>query len=185
MVSILGKGRFSTVEKVTMDSKMVALKVISHEAHSEFRRTSGTRNEVADEVWYLRLITHAHVVSYIDVKLEAHETQIFMEYMAGGDLMHALVFHGALEHSIACKLFVELTQGLQYLHENGIVHRDIKPENVLLSSTPSMSSVAKFCDFGLARSVMHGDYCRTLCGTFFLHGARVDFANMAIWAQES
>ena len=68
---------------------------------------------------------------------------------------------------MACKLLSDLTQGLQYLHEQCVVHRDIKPENVLLSSTPCMSVVARFCDFGLARSVIHGNYCRTLCGAPF------------------
>ena len=67
----------------------------------------------------------------------------------------------------------------------GVVHRDIKPENVLLSSTPSMSAVAKFCDFGLARSVMHGNYCHTLCGTFFYMAPELALPTWKSWCNKS
>lgn len=46
------------------------------------------------------------------------------------------------------EIIIQLVQGLQYVHDIGIVHGDIKPENVLLSGRH-----AKLCDFGLAGQI--------------------------------
>ena len=43
----------------------------------------------------------------------------------------------------------DLTQGLYYLHSNGIIYCDLKPSNVLLNEY----STLKLCDFGLARKL--------------------------------
>jgi len=41
--------------------------------------------------------------------------------------------------------FCQILQGLNYLHQHGIIHRDMKPENILISN-----GVMKLADFGLA-----------------------------------
>ena len=43
-------------------------------------------------------------------------------------------------------LFVGICQGLDYLHQVGIIHRDIKPENILLDKT----GCPKLTDFGVS-----------------------------------
>ena len=90
--------------------------------------------------------------------------------------MQVLIAEGALSEPIACSMFHGLTQGLSYLHDHRVVHRDIKPKNILLSCSPSLLTVAKFCDFGLARKLSMGDSCRTLCGTFFNMAPELAFA---------
>lgn len=43
-------------------------------------------------------------------------------------------------------LFREILQGLNYIHENGIIHRDMKPANVLIDANDHV----KIVDFGFA-----------------------------------
>ncbi|MFH4979162.1 hypothetical protein AB6A40_005871 [Gnathostoma spinigerum] len=44
------------------------------------------------------------------------------------------------------RIFREILQGLQYIHQQGMIHRDIKPMNILLDG----NNRAKIGDFGLA-----------------------------------
>jgi translation initiation factor 2-alpha kinase 4 len=44
--------------------------------------------------------------------------------------------------------FIQIIEGIKYLHNNDIIHRDIKPSNILF-----IDETIKICDFGLARNV--------------------------------
>lgn len=46
-------------------------------------------------------------------------------------------------------IFMQLVQGLKYLHGQGIVHRDIKPENIFIDN----EGILKYGDFGYAIDV--------------------------------
>jgi serine/threonine protein kinase len=54
----------------------------------------------------------------------------------------------------------EAAEGLDYMHENGVLHRDIKPGNLL-----RLSGHAKLADFGLARLQESQLMSATFCGT--------------------
>lgn len=45
------------------------------------------------------------------------------------------------------EVYAQVCDGLQHIHENGLVHRDIKPANRLMAE----NGVAKISDRGLAR----------------------------------
>ena len=59
-----------------------------------------------------------------------------------------------LEYFISCKIFIELIEALNYLHEQNppIIHRDVKPANILFSDEGLTTGIFfKLCDFGLAK----------------------------------
>lgn len=69
-----------------------------------------------------------------------------MEY-CGGKTLKDLIEKGLYqnEDKVWC-LFREILQGLNHIHEQGMIHRDLKPGNVLIDATGH----AKIGDFGLA-----------------------------------
>jgi len=58
---------------------------------------------------------------------------------------------GILSESLAHSLFVQLAEGVKYIHYRGYVHRDLKPENILLYVDDCQNTVLKVCDFNLSR----------------------------------
>jgi serine/threonine protein kinase len=57
-----------------------------------------------------------------------------------------------LSEEVACKYYLQLIAGIEYIHKNGIVHRDLKPENILLDYNDDV----KLADFGLGNLYKEG-----------------------------
>jgi serine/threonine protein kinase len=47
------------------------------------------------------------------------------------------------------KYLLDISQGMKFLHERGIMHRDLKPQNILVNK----DNICKLCDFGLAKVI--------------------------------
>ena len=89
---------------------------------------------IVNEVLVMRALHHANIVNYVESFLFKNEIWIAMEYMEGGSLTEVVTTNMMTEGQIAA-VSREIAQGLEHLHEYGIIHRDIKSDNVLLSPT--------------------------------------------------
>lgn len=147
----LGKGSFGVVLKVrdTYLNEDVAVKRMPA-VYNSFDDTK----RVLRELRLLRLMCHDSILSIHDAFIEADEkdTIFFTTPMFDCDLSVATkkveVYKRIASPSILISIMRQILEGIQYLHEIGVIHRDIKPANILID----MCTVRiKICDFGLAR----------------------------------
>mmetsp|Transcript_47019 Transcript_47019/g.73592 ORF Transcript_47019/g.73592 Transcript_47019/m.73592 type:complete len:301 (-) Transcript_47019:281-1183(-) len=73
--------------------------------------------------------------------------------MPGGSVAELVERFGKLDESVIRKYTREVLEGLQYLHERGIIHRDIKGQNILVDNR----GVCKLADFGASRHLQSAD----------------------------
>ena len=157
----LGKGHFATVylcvERQT-GFKFAVKKFEKRSGESQKSQTEGLQQEIA----VLMGVSHPNVLCLKETFDESDGVYLILELAAEGELFNWIVTKQKLTEAETRKVFIQLFQGIKYLHERNIVHRDIKPENILL--TDKHLSV-KLADFGLAKIIGEESFTTTLCGT--------------------
>lgn len=103
-----------------------------------------------EEINILGSVNSTNVVKYFDSFIsENGNINILMEYCSKGDLGTFLESRmGALlPEKYIWKFFIQICNGLYYLHKNNIIHRDLKSLNVFLTKDLTV----KIGDLGAAK----------------------------------
>jgi WD40 repeat protein len=105
-------------------------------------------NEFLKEAQVLARFKHAHIVRVLRF-LETNGTAyMVMEYEAGESLLAYLNRHGGyLPEQMLLNIFIPVLNGLQAVHDAGLLHLDIKPDNIYLRA----SGQPLLIDFGSSR----------------------------------
>ncbi|KAL2111490.1 hypothetical protein VUR80DRAFT_9980 [Thermomyces stellatus] len=156
----LGKGHFAEVymcvEKST--GHRYAVKIFSKQGRDDRSKTEGLQQEIA----VLMGVNHPNVLCLKDTFNERNHVYLVLELAPEGELFNFIVQKQKLTEDETRKLFVQLFNGVKYLHDRNIVHRDIKPENILMVDRDLH---VKLADFGLAKIIGEESFTTTLCGT--------------------
>ncbi|PVU87796.1 hypothetical protein BB559_005879 [Furculomyces boomerangus] len=134
---------------------MVAIKQMNLELQPK-------KDLIINEILVMRESKHKNIVNFIDSFLFKEDLWVVMEYMEGGSLTDVVTNSLMTEGQIAtvCR---ETLEGLEHLHNKGVIHRDIKSDNILLS----LNGDIKLTDFGFCAQLNDEAYKKrlTMVGT--------------------
>lgn len=169
--SVLGHGGFG-ITYLARDTALGALVAIKEYLPHEIATRGGdktqilphpSREAVRDYHWGLKNFVkearalahfkHPNIVRVLRF-LEANGTAyMVMEYEKGASLGEYLKRHGPrLDEQTLLRIFIPILNGLNAVHEAGMLHLDIKPENIYMRSDGSPMLI----DFGSVRQAISG-----------------------------
>ncbi|EPS58804.1 hypothetical protein M569_16009, partial [Genlisea aurea] len=141
--SKVASGSYGDLYKGFYRSQEVAIKIIKAERVKE-----EVQNEFAQEVYIMRKVRHKNVVQFIGACTRLPNLCIVTEFMHGGSLYDFLhKQRGSFKLPTLLKVAIDVSKGMNYLHQNNIIHRDLKTANLLMDE----NDVVKVGDFGVAR----------------------------------
>ena len=153
-----GMGAVYEAEDLSLRSR-VALKII----RSALLADASALERFRREVLLARRVGHpnvCHVYEFYDARTAEGVAVHFltMELLEGETLAHRLRDRGRMSTAEALPLVLQMCDGLEAAHAEGVVHRDFKSSNVLLvqrrGPTGDSGSIrAVITDFGIARPI--------------------------------
>lgn len=147
---VIGRGGMSTVWLAWDNTgrRNVAVKILKPEYTDQVEFRTRFRNESMTA----RNITSPNVVATYDYEEITVDGSVFcyivMEYVRGESLADVLQREKKLPENLGLDVIAQAAEGLQAIHDAGLVHRDIKPGNLLITS----DGIVKVTDFGIAKA---------------------------------
>ncbi|TYG94521.1 hypothetical protein ES288_A11G194700v1 [Gossypium darwinii] len=154
----IASGSYADLYRGTYCSQEVAIKVLKPE-----QITREMLREFSQEVYIMRKIRHKNVVQLIGACTRSPNLCIVTEFMARGsiyDYLHKQ--RGVFKLPSLLKVAVDVSKGMNYLHQNNIIHRDLKTANLLMDE----NQVVKVADFGVARVQSQSGVMTAETGTY-------------------
>ncbi|KAI9826063.1 MAG: serine/threonine protein kinase [Thelocarpon impressellum] len=141
---VLGSGAGGSVRllKRSTDGVTFAVKEFrdrhAHETEKEYAK------KVTAEFCIGSTLHHGNVIETLDIIHERHKWYEVMEF-APFDLFAAVMTANMTRAEVMCT-FLQIVNGVRYLHSMGLAHRDLKLDNVVVSE----QGIMKIIDFGSA-----------------------------------
>jgi len=98
------------------------------------------------EVTLSRRFNHRNVIRLYDIGTYGNHKYITMELLTG-DSLRAMMAEQAVSMRTRLDLLIQACNGLQCVHDRGVIHRDVKPENFFVTDEGTL----KIMDFGIAK----------------------------------
>lgn len=146
----LGKGGMGVVHEAFDRSlgETVALKVLRSDAAVQ----PEARQRFINEIRLARRVRHRNVCGIHEYGEDAGRQYIAMTFVDGVDLKRWIRERGPLPGAEAFEAAIAAADGLQAIHDEGILHRDLKTANI----TRDQRGVVRLMDFGIAKDLDAG-----------------------------
>ena len=143
---ILGEGSQGVVYKAT--DKRLGRKVAIKSLHPHLSNDESIRQRFVEEANLLAQLHHPTIIMLYDYINEDNRFHLIMEYVVGQELNDLIgKVTGPINEIRAIDIFIQILEGIEHIHQKGIIHRDIKPSNIIINSDDNI----KLLDFGIAK----------------------------------
>ncbi len=146
---VIGAGAFGKVYEVSIPNSDLRLALKKFDPQPKIRDSSAfVEGELLQrfnqEMSYQTQCDHKNIVV---IFTRNHNYPFFIMPLADCDL-NTLLINNVLNKAQKFKAILDILDGLEYIHQKGLVHRDLKPQNILY-----FNGVFKISDFGLIKNV--------------------------------
>lgn len=145
IVEELGKGAMGIVYKAfdSLMARYVAIKTMAYSSASdpEFKKRFYKEAQAPGR------LHHDNIVIIYELNEDQGIPFIAMEFLEGDDLQHLVRSGFIFTLKKILDIMVQVCEGLNFAHANGIIHRDVKPANIFLLKNGKV----KIVDFGIAQ----------------------------------
>ena len=150
----ISSGSFSTIYKGihNLTKNIVAIKKINNNRKMH--------KYIDNEIKIMSKLKNINIVELYKSATKNNYIYLILEYCEKGDLSSYLK-KTILTEKETNTIFIQIVNGIEYLHNNEILHRDLKPHNILIDRNNNI----KICDLGFACYYSTIDNC--LCGSPF------------------
>lgn len=138
---LIGVGGFADVWRAT-DSKtktVVALKIYTNLDEDGI-------NDLSEEYTRMQSLNHTNILKAEHFDSWGNIPYLVMKFCDGGSLDKKI---GKMTAGELTEAVIQITNGLEYLHNSGIVHQDIKPANILIDKSCG-KTIYLLSDFGIS-----------------------------------
>jgi serine/threonine-protein kinase len=141
-----GMGKVYKARQISLD-RIVAIKVLAPKFTNNPRLTENFINEARSA----GRLNHPNLVQVHDVNKDFQKNgQVIyyftMEFIDGKTLKELIRDSEKLPALQVIDLLIDISKGLEYIHNNKLIHRDIKPDNIMIDGDGNL----KIADLGIA-----------------------------------
>ena len=153
----IGRGGMGIVYRAvrTSNEEPVAIKMI---LKGDFA-TEADRQRFETEAYAAAKLDHPNIIPIYEIGEIQGRSFFCMKLIEGQSLSERLT-RGPMPPARAARIMDQVSDAIEYAHQQGVLHRDLKPSNIMLDS----SSNAYIADFGLAKQAQQDRISLTRSG---------------------